>query len=388
VGGLLGDAVDLWSWRVTGSAASDPMADFQEELSAATGEPDERDLPKQPARVRAFVDALTPGERPMAAIVHLVLPHGPWRFLPDGTGYTPPPEPRGPEREYDNEWEADVRRQQHLLQASYADHVVGQILDRLREVDAYDDAVVVVTADHGVAFPVGNLGRRHTTENTVELMWVPLFVKAPGQTTGAVDDSNTEDIDIVPTIASLAGIDVPWDLPGAAAGSQAIADRGDRKAFYRLPSILDPGPYGLFEESAAAGLQSLLGKPFAPVEPGDDPVDGLYRRGSAPDVVGVPFRTARSAPSGAVVVDDRDRLLDSGGPAVVVSGTVHDQPDAAYVVAAVDETVVAASPVYADDGSDRFLFILPVDPPTDPSEVRFGLVTGSGELIDAGALTG
>ena len=39
---------------------------------------------------------------------------------------------------------------------------------------------------------------------------MPFFVKAPGQTEGEVDDSLVRNIDIVPTIADLLGIEVSW----------------------------------------------------------------------------------------------------------------------------------------------------------------------------------
>jgi hypothetical protein len=350
--------------------------------------PTDLDLVRQPVRVDAFLDAIEPGDRPMAAIAHFVLPHRPWRFLPDGAAYTPPAEAGGEEQEvYPDAWVADVRRQQHLLQAAYADRLVGQILDKVRDAGFYDEAVIAVTADHGTAFPVDDLGRRHSTANEVGIMWVPLLVKAPQQTRGVVDDSNLQSIDVLPTIAALAEIEIPWEGDGAPAGSQAIVERGDRKAYYRHESILEPGPTVVLDVDGAAGLRTLLESSFAPVAADEDPVRGLYRLAPRPDLIGQPFTTARSAPQGALTVDDRDRLVGGGEPAVVVSGTVEGEPGAAQVVAAVDGTIVALSPIYAHAGR-RFLLLLPVGPPVDPERVRFGLVSDSGELTDAGPLTG
>ena len=53
---------------------------------------------------------------------------------------------------------ANLERQRHLLQASYTDRLVGQILQRLEEVGVYDDAAIVVTADHGIAFSAARTG--------------------------------------------------------------------------------------------------------------------------------------------------------------------------------------------------------------------------------------
>jgi hypothetical protein len=247
---------------------------------------------------------------------------------------------------------------------------------------------VAVAADHGIAFPTRDLGRRHTATNEVGILWTPLLIKAPDQRDGVTDDSNLQNIDILPTVASLAGIEVPWDLPGAAAGSPAIAARGDRKVYYRHESILEPGPTAVLDVDGAAGLRELLADPFGPVAAGEDPVRGLYRLGAGPDLVGGPFAADPRASTGAVRVDDRDRLADGEEPAVVVTGTVDGEPDATAVVAAVDGTVVGLSPIYDDDGDRRFLLVLPVGPPVDPRRVRLGLVSSTGGLIDAGPLLG
>ena len=400
--GLLGDAVEVWRSRVTGSTPRDPIEGFQEELASAPmpasttgvapgGEdpPTEDQQPaSQPVRIQAFLDALEPGDRPMAAIVHLVLPHSPWRFLPDGTVYASPAEAGGDEQEHPNEWVAEVRRQQHLLQASYADRLVGQILDKVRDAGVYDDAVVAVAADHGIAFPVDDLGRRYTRDNETEIMWVPLLVKAPHQTDGVVDDSNVQNIDILPTIAAAAGIEVPWGVPGAAAGSPAIASRADGKEYHRHESILESGPTVVIDVDAAAGLRALLRTSFPPVAADEDPVRGLYRLAPRPDLIGEPLTSPPRASGGTVTVDDRDRLARRDESTVVVSGTVDDQAGAVAVVAAVDGSIVAVSPIYDDRGQQRWLLMLPVDPPVAPDRVRLGLVSRGGDMVDAGPVIG
>src|SRR5690606_8678174 len=47
-----------------------------------------------------------------------------------------------------------------------------------------------------------------------ELAWVPLLIKAPGQAQGRVDDRNWQHVDLLPTLAELAGLDVPWPVDG------------------------------------------------------------------------------------------------------------------------------------------------------------------------------
>ena len=65
------------------------------------------------------------------------------------------------------------------------DHQIGLLLARLRRTGLFDQALLVVTADHGYAFEVGVKDRRLVTDRNVdEIAPVPMFVKAPGQTDG------------------------------------------------------------------------------------------------------------------------------------------------------------------------------------------------------------
>ena len=69
------------------------------------------------------------------------------------------------------------------------DRELGLLMRRLRRTGLFDQALLVVVADHGYAFEVGRPGRRLVTETNIdEIAGVPFFVKAPGQTEGEVDD--------------------------------------------------------------------------------------------------------------------------------------------------------------------------------------------------------
>ena len=57
-----------------------------------------------------------------------------------------------------------------------------------RSSDAYDDSLVVVTADHGVAFEKAPRSGASSTDNYHDVAWTPLFVKAPDQSARSVDD--------------------------------------------------------------------------------------------------------------------------------------------------------------------------------------------------------
>ena len=56
------------------------------------------------------------------------------------------------------------------------------------QLGVYDRSLVVVTADHGVAFDEGEAVRGISEGAYEHVAWTPLFIKAPGQAKGRVDD--------------------------------------------------------------------------------------------------------------------------------------------------------------------------------------------------------
>ena len=86
------------------------------------------------------------------------------------------------------------------------DGLVGELLDHLKSRDMFDDALVIVTADHGASFYPGGFKRAVRGENRVDIGNVPLLVKYPGQSVGKTVDRMVRSIDIAPTIAALLGL--------------------------------------------------------------------------------------------------------------------------------------------------------------------------------------
>ena len=167
--------------------------------------------------------------------IHLLLPHVPWRYLPNGQDYV-----RGDVwREFDEDgeiWAEDERwpplqaQRAHLLQTGYADTILGRVIERLRSAGAWDDALVVVLADHGGAFTPGSSRRYSEEANIGEVAPMPLFVKAPGQQRGKVDESPVTTVDVLPTIADILGVEIPFEVDGRPA-SQA----GEAQSLNILP---------------------------------------------------------------------------------------------------------------------------------------------------------
>jgi hypothetical protein len=207
VGTLISDAVTWWQ----GSSSDEATDEFDLPAVLEEGRYEEAEQWIDDLRV-------TPGGRPDFTFLHVVLPHAPFQFTDEGDLYeTPSGLPIGSAGLGWSQAGYEIGQQRHVLQAQAADKLIGQLFDNLREAGTFDDSLVVVTADHGESFVPDALGRGLQEGNVAHIMWTPLFVKAPGQTDGVVDDRNMASIDVMPTIADALGIEVPWDVDGLAA---------------------------------------------------------------------------------------------------------------------------------------------------------------------------
>jgi hypothetical protein len=178
--------------------------------------------------------------------LHTLLPHMPFEYVPSGRRYDAP-DYQG--RDENNQGlfvrvdaaYADAAHQRHLLQVGFVDTLVGQLIDRLGDLGIYDQALIIVTADHGASYREGMPRRTARTRNLADIMRVPLFIKRPGQTDGAIVDGVAESVDILPTIADVLGARLPFEVDGRTlldgAGPERAAptfiDRGVTRASRR-----------------------------------------------------------------------------------------------------------------------------------------------------------
>jgi hypothetical protein len=186
----------------------------------------------RPERFAAWVRSIGRGERPGFWIKHLLLPHGPWMFLPSGKQARPSVKDPVPglasTRGFGDRGLTNFNRQRYMLQLGFADREIGKLLDRLQRTRLLDRALLVVTADHGFAWEVGVKDRRKVTQSNVdEIGPQPLFIKSPGQRRGVVNKSYVRTIDIVPTMADILGIRLNWRHAHPAGGTPERQPPGD-----------------------------------------------------------------------------------------------------------------------------------------------------------------
>ena len=77
----------------------------------------------------------------------------------------------------------------------------------------------------GVRASASATGARSRRENTHEIAPIPLFIKAPGQKKGKIDDSYVETIDILPTIFDILNLRPKVHMDGHSAFSSTVRNR-------------------------------------------------------------------------------------------------------------------------------------------------------------------
>ena len=189
-------------------------------------------------QLKHFLEVLTPAELPPFYFLHMVLPHYPWTFLASSERYQSeygiPRTPIGARGELGENWDEDpavvIRNEfRYRQQVGYVDRFIGQVMDRLHETNLLDSCLLIVTADHGVSFRPGHSRRLPDKENLTDILTVPLFIKLPGQSTGAIDDRNVESVDLLPTIAEIIGVTLPEPVDGIPISHEV---RRSRKSLY------------------------------------------------------------------------------------------------------------------------------------------------------------
>jgi arylsulfatase A-like enzyme len=94
---------------------------------------------------------------------------------------------------------------------AHVDHHIGRLLRELRARGLYDRTIVVFTADHGEEF--GDHGGRYHMTQYEEVLRVPLVIRAP-RLRHRLDHTIAEQIDLVPTILAMLGVEHEEDWQG------------------------------------------------------------------------------------------------------------------------------------------------------------------------------
>jgi hypothetical protein len=298
-------------------------------------------------------------------VIHLVLPHMPFEYVPSGRRYSAPDFQNTRVQgsllfEKASAALADTVHQRHLAQVGYADRLVGDLIARLRSTGAYDDALVILTSDHGASYREGGRRRepRPAQQNLSDILQVPLFIKLPGQQQGEVVERIVETVDIFPTILDVLGAKTSYRLDGRSLIDGR--DPGRRSFFLRSRPNTAPRRLGGLSADRAASLERKERR-F-----GRGDLQGLYAPPSARHLLGRELsRAALKRAADVQVTVDKPSQYESVARErdplpIYVSGVLKtSRADPLNVVVVVNGTVAAIAQSYQARGGHLFGTLIP-----------------------------
>jgi phosphoglycerol transferase MdoB-like AlkP superfamily enzyme len=196
---------------------------------------------------------------------------------------------------------------------SYTDKAIGEFVDSLKTSGLWDKSIIVIYGDHSALLDKGvNAGDSKVADtilgrpySDIDRQRIPLIVHLPGQTKAEVSEKPVGQVDIMPTIADLVGLDLS-QVPHVG-----------RSAFVDAPSLIPTRAYlpgGSFIDDNALFMPGLGfddGKAISvttgqPVTPGAAEREGYSaskRLGLISDawVKSLPIRPDAAGTKGAII---------------------------------------------------------------------------------------
>jgi len=190
--------------------------------------------------------------RPLFLWVHYIDPHGPYappeawrdRFRRDEQ------RPIDPDRVPNSQREPGVTdgfeyAARYDAEIGYLDEQVGRLLAGLAEQRGAEDALVLLTADHGESMMEHDAWFTHGYHVYEEIVRVPLMLRGPGVERG-VHDVPVSGVDITPTLLLAAGVSPPpgtsgvdLRLPGKIPEDRIILASGGGRKQHWMAAIRD-----------------------------------------------------------------------------------------------------------------------------------------------------
>jgi hypothetical protein len=292
--------------------------------------------------------------------IHLLLPHMAFEYVASGRQYRAPDYQTRRLFERVSPAYADTLHQRHLAQVGFVDRLVGDLVARLREVGAYDKALVIITADHGASYREGHARREPQQHNLSEILQVPLLMKLPGQRHGEVVDRIVETVDILPTILDVLAAKVPLRLDGRSLVGDRAAERSSRTFILRDRSTVVSRAVKDSPADRAASLDRKLRR-F-----GSGDLTGLYAPPGARHMLGVNVSRSpiHQAPDVRITIHNPERFTavdrDRDPLPLYVRGVLStSRSDPLTVAVVVNGIVAAVSESYREGGGHVFGTLIP-----------------------------
>jgi arylsulfatase len=189
-------------------------------------------------------------ERRFFGWIHFISPHTPYKYREMSAQLA------GPQTEgryavttggnFDIESDEELTRVRDLYDGEvyFSDDLFLQVMEHVESLGLTDNTVIIVTSDHGEEF----MEHGQLQHNAVyqELIRIPLIISHPGLKEGARTDVPFVNIDLMPTIAAMAGITSPGNIDGI-----DLFNPFDAKRFRLSAGMTNKKRYEIANEQAA-----------------------------------------------------------------------------------------------------------------------------------------
>lgn len=150
--------------------------------------------------------------------VHFISPHTPYTYR-EMSAHLAGPQDKGRFAQttggkFEVETPEELARVRDLYdgQIYFGDHLFGELMSHVESLGLDRNTVIIVTSDHGEEFMEhGQLQHNALYE---ELIHIPMIIRHPGMEAGARTDARYVGVDLLPTIASMAGLETPTGIDG------------------------------------------------------------------------------------------------------------------------------------------------------------------------------
>ena len=325
---------------------------------ASERESDRRRVPEQ------LIEAIGRDDpQPTLYFAHVLLPHEPYVYLRSGQEFTSKWYMAGLKQRghwTSNPWPVTLAYRRHLLQVGYVDALVGRLIDRLEAEGLYDRALVIVTSDHGVSFRPGLPFKGLNGQTIGDTTAVPLFIKAPGQRQGAIDDTNMQSMDIMPTISRMLRAPLTWRADGRPAGDERPATKTIYYTGATKRLVVDLSSWGAARDASAARKSALFGDGPGWQAPAPSRRDLVGRRVDGFQIVNGPFQAKVDSPEQLLSVSLQAPQLPA-----MITGQVTDADGRATdadVAVALGGVIAAVTTTFQPEDERRGSWAALVDP--------------------------
>jgi choline-sulfatase len=180
---------------------------------------------------------------------------------------------------------------------AYTDHHLSQVLGELDAQGVLDDAIIIISGDHGDAFGEHGIYSDHVCADEC-IHHVPLIVRWPGVApTGGRSDALLSNVDFAPTLCDLLGMPTPEEWDGHSFRPLVEGRDGQGNEFL----VWDHALYTV--QRAVRTRTHLLVRTYDPLTYPFDPVE-LY------DIAGDPCQTRNLRDEQPGMVDRLRGLMD------------------------------------------------------------------------------